>query len=287
MIECARERPLGILEIIPSRNERLGPLEIRRALPNASRTMIGPFIFMDQGGPIRVPRTPQSGVGEHPHAGLCTFTYLLSGHGYHLDSAGHSARIEAGDIALMTAGRGITHEERPHPEDPATELDIYFVQMWIALPDAAEDMPPAFELHRQTDLPERTFEQAHARVLIGDAWDLTAPTTQYTPTLFADLTLGPKGAIEIDDQYTERALYVLEGHARVDHASMPQHTLSLLAPGQTVHLESDQGCRVILFGGDAFPTRRFIAGSYVGSSMDKIRQWDAAYRSGQFPKIAR
>ncbi|MEL6300110.1 MAG: pirin family protein [Pseudomonadota bacterium] len=278
---------MAIIETLSPRVEHLGEIPVRRVLPNASRTMVGPFIFMDQGGPSRIKRTTQSGVGEHPHAGLCTFTYLLDGHGHHLDSAGHDERIETGDIALMTAGRGVTHEERPHPDDPATELDIYFVQMWIALPESHEDMAPAFERHLADKIPKISGDGIEARVLIGEAWGLIAPTTQYSPTLFCDVLLQRDTKIEIENRYEERALYILEGTGQIGGAQLYPHTLSVLQSGASLTLESEVGCRAVLFGGDGFPSPRFIAGSFVGSSMAKLRQWDADYRAGRFPRIER
>ncbi|MEO0323158.1 MAG: DoxX family protein [Myxococcota bacterium] len=56
----------------------------------------------------------------------------------------HEAVFRAGDIALMTAGRDITHEELPDPEDRAEVALIHFAQLWLALPDALEDAEPAF-----------------------------------------------------------------------------------------------------------------------------------------------
>ncbi|MEO1304344.1 MAG: pirin family protein [Pseudomonadota bacterium] len=278
---------MAVLQTIIPSAENLGPIEIRRVLPSSARQMVGPFIFMDQGGPATLPNGPNAGVGEHPHAGLSTFTYLLAGKGYHRDSAGHAASIQTGDIALMTAGSGITHEELPHPEDTSPVLDSYFVQMWLALPDEVEDMKPAFELHRADTLPIIEFGSGHARVLMGTAWGATAPTTCFIDTVFVDLDLRQGAPVPIEIDSDECALFVLEGDCDVSGSHLKRHTLSILDTGQSLTIKTSTHCRAVLFGGAAFPSRRYIGGSFVASSPEKIRDHKMRYIGGQFPAIAK
>ncbi|MEL7029496.1 MAG: pirin family protein [Pseudomonadota bacterium] len=260
-------------------------MQIRRILPSPQRQMIGPFIFMDQGGPATLPNLPDSGVAEHPHAGLSTFTYLLAGHGLHRDSAGHSAIIESGDIALMSAGSGITHEEGPDPNDGSATLQNYFVQMWLALPDEYEDMSPQFELHKATALPLISTAGGQVRLLMGSAWGETAPTTCFVETVFADIELPRHGIMNIESTCAERAIYVLEGDAAIDGVSVEQHTLVLLKAGGRPEISSVEGGRAILIGGEPFGSPRFIGGSFVASSKEKLRLRSDQYKSGMFPSI--
>lgn len=260
-------------------------MQIRRVLPSPQRQMVGPFIFMDQGGPARLPNSPDSGVAEHPHAGLSTFTYLLAGRGLHRDSAGHSAIIETGDIALMSAGSGITHEEKPDPNDPSETLQNYFVQMWLALPDEYEDMSPAFELHKAGSLPSITSKGGSVRLLMGDAWGETAPTTCHVETVFADIQLEENGKLNIESSCPERAVYMLEGRSVINGVQIEQHTLALLEPGGQPEISSVEGGRAILLGGSRFPTHRYIRGSFVGSSLEKLALRLEEYKSGKFPAI--
>lgn len=277
---------MTILQIIPAEAESLGAIPIHRVLPSSQRQMVGPFIFMDQGGPSEMPKNPDGGVAEHPHAGLSTFTYLLAGRGYHRDSAGFEAPIGAGDIALMTAGSGITHEERGDPDNPDPIEHVYFVQMWLALPDELEEMDPAFELHKQASLPLVRREGGTARVLMGTGWGATAPSTAYVETIFADITVDPGGRFPIEVTSEERGLYLLEGTATINGEDLPPHALCLIAPGGTPEITTRPGCRVILLGGAPFPTPRYVAGSFVASSQEKLLQLNTRYRTGDFPSIA-
>ena len=90
----------------------LGDFKVNRTLPAKQRTMVGPFIFVDEFGPARLPEGRGMDVRPHPHINLATVTYLFDGAIEHRDSIGSQQVIEPGAINLMTAGRGIVHSER-------------------------------------------------------------------------------------------------------------------------------------------------------------------------------
>src|SRR5690606_9233692 len=87
---------------------------VKRILPYRLRRMIGPFIFMDHGGPINLPvgANDNLDVLPHPHIGLSTVSYLFSGNVTHRDSLGVEQVIKPGEVNWMTAGKGIAHSER-------------------------------------------------------------------------------------------------------------------------------------------------------------------------------
>ena len=45
----------------------LGAFQVRRVLPSPARTMVGPFIFVDQFGPAVLPVGTAMDVRPHPH----------------------------------------------------------------------------------------------------------------------------------------------------------------------------------------------------------------------------
>ena len=93
---------------------------VHRALPSAARRAVGPFVFLDQFGPVQLAPGKGLDVRPHPHIGLATVTYLLEGALEHRDSLSSDQVIRPGDVNWMTAGRGIVHSERtPPPERQA------------------------------------------------------------------------------------------------------------------------------------------------------------------------
>ena len=99
-------------QIITPVTHDLGDFKVNRTLPARERTMVGPFIFVDEFGPARLPAGRGMDVRPHPHINLATVTYLFEGAIEHRDSIGSHQVIEPGAINLMTAGSGIVHSER-------------------------------------------------------------------------------------------------------------------------------------------------------------------------------
>ena len=186
----------------------------------------------------------------------------------------------------MSAGSGVTHEEMPERKAIGTIQDVYFVQLWIALPEQFENRQPTFEVHRQSEIPEVEFEDAYAWLLIGEAWEKCAPTTQHSKTILSDLLIEPGGSISTLPDFEERAVYLLEGRASLDDEALDAHRLAVIEPGSDPVLRSDEGCRALLLGGDKFPSARFVSGSFVGSSKAFVTQKTRAFQKGEFPKLS-
>ncbi|QZD95709.1 pirin family protein [Qipengyuania gelatinilytica] len=69
---------------------------------------------------------PKSGFPTHPHNDMEIITYVRTGAITHRDSMGNEGRTEAGDVQVMSAGRGVAHSEM-NLEDEETTL----FQIWI------------------------------------------------------------------------------------------------------------------------------------------------------------
>src|SRR5690349_21098485 len=75
-----RDPASPIETVILPRTRDLGDgFEVRRALPSMRRRMVGPFIFLDQMGPMVLRSGQGLDVRPHPHIGLATVTYLFEG----------------------------------------------------------------------------------------------------------------------------------------------------------------------------------------------------------------
>lgn len=81
-------------------------------------------------GPLRVINDDivraGTGFGLHPHRNMEIITYVRKGAIIHTDSLGNEGRTQAGDVQVMTAGRGITHAEKSAPDQ-----DTQLFQIWI------------------------------------------------------------------------------------------------------------------------------------------------------------
>ncbi|HEY7006508.1 MAG TPA: pirin-like C-terminal cupin domain-containing protein, partial [Sphingomicrobium sp.] len=203
----------------------------------------------------------------------------------HRDSIGSHAVIEPGAINLMTAGSGIVHSERSpqalRPEGPS----LYGMQTWIALPDGREEVDPAFDHVPSTGLPLVEDGAARARVLMGNLWGSTAATRCDSPTVYADIDLGTGGSIPIDAGADERGVMLVGGEAELDGRPLDVFSLYVLRPGHEARLSSASGARLMLMGGQAFTTRRYVFWNFVSSSRDRINQAKDDWKAMRFALV--
>jgi redox-sensitive bicupin YhaK (pirin superfamily) len=263
----------------------LGAFQVRRALPARERTMVGPFIFVDQFGPAQLKPGEGMDVRPHPHINLATVTYLFEGAIRHKDSLGSDQRIEPGAINLMTAGKGIVHSERSPADTRAVGPGFYGMQTWLALPDGREEIDPAFEHVPGRDLPVVEGEGVTARVLMGSLWGRTAATTCHSPTIYADILLEAGASVPLDSEADERAIMLTEGEANIDGERLAPFSLYVLAPGHVPTLRAASASRLMLMGGEAFATPRHVYWNFVSSSRDRIAQAKEDWIERKFPLV--
>ena len=275
----------SVLETIVPVTHDLGAFKVNRTLPAKQRTMVGPFIFVDEFGPARLPAGQGMDVRPHPHINLATVTYLFDGAIEHRDNIGSHQVIEPGAINLMTAGSGIVHSERSPQDLRPQGPSLYGMQTWLALPDGGEEVAPAFDHVPATGLPLVEDGAARARVLMGTLWGATAATPQHSPTIYADIELASGGSLAIDAEADERAITLVGGEAVLDGQPIDPFALYVLRPGHQARLSSASGARAMLMGGQAFATRRYVFWNFVSSSRDRINQAKDDWKAQRFPLI--
>lgn len=268
--------------IIKARKADIGGLEVGRLLPARERRMIGPFVFLDHGGPIDlpafIPRTLD--VLPHPHIGLSTVTYLFDGTLTHRDSLGVEQVIRPGDVNWMTAGRGISHSERF--EGPFRESGGAFnlLQAWVALPAELEETVPSFHHHGRQELP--VFEEggAWARLIAGTAFGVSAPVKTHSPLFYMHVELQPGAKAALPSEHPERAAYVVKGCVEVaGHAYRPGEML-VLAPGASPLITALEASTLMLLGGEPLGPRH-IWWNFVSSRKERIEQAKADWQAGR------
>jgi len=79
------------LELTEAREGHVGTITVRRMLPLRTRRSVGAWCFIDHYGPMDVDGMAGMNVPPHPHIGLQTVTWLLTGNVLHRDSLGFGA----------------------------------------------------------------------------------------------------------------------------------------------------------------------------------------------------
>ena len=273
----------AIEHLIIPRTSDIGGFSVRRALPSSRRRLVGPFIFFDRMGPAVLRPGEALDVRPHPHIGLSTVTYLFDGEIRHMDSLGTEKVIRPGDINLMTAGRGIVHSERTPDNLRGHPLAMSGLQTWLALPDDKEEINPAFAHTEKTDLPLINDGGATGRVVIGSFEGVTSPVKVFSDTLYVDLQLRPGAKFPFAAGHEERAVYILSGSLVVAGDRFEQDQLLIFRPGDAITLEAaEKDCHLMLFGGAALNSKRYIWWNFVSSSKERIEKAKEEWRTGRF-----
>jgi redox-sensitive bicupin YhaK (pirin superfamily) len=282
-----------ILHLSPHAKDLGGGFTVRRLLPAAARQAVGPFVFFDHFGPITAQPADNHDVRPHPHIGLATVTYLYEGATLHHDSTGALQRIEPGAINWMTAGRGIVHSERTPPDLRTVARRSHGLQLWAALPESLEETAPAFAhtpaaLLPVVDLPARGGA-ARLKLLVGSAFGLRSPVITASPTLFADIEIGPGASLVLSPSDTpdapERALYPTSGSLLVDERPCPAFMMALLPTGRAPVLQAGpQGARLALIGGEPLG-HRFMYWNFVSSRRERLLQAADDWAAGRFEPV--
>src|SRR6195952_2184576 len=177
--------PRPALDLLPGKEVLLGEgTRVRRLLPTLGRRLVGAWAFVDSYGPDDITGSSGMQVPPHPHTGLQTVSWLLEGEVHHRDSLGSDVTFGPGELALMTAGDGIAHSEQSPVAHPRL---LHGAQLWVALPDAAREVAPAFEHHDR--LPGFSSDGFTATVLMGSFGGATSPGTTHSPLVGVDLAL--------------------------------------------------------------------------------------------------
>jgi redox-sensitive bicupin YhaK (pirin superfamily) len=267
--------------VIETRCRDLGGFEVGRVLPFSKRRMVGPFIFFDRMGPVDFPPgIPRSvDVRPHPHIGLATFTYLLAGEIMHRDSVGSQQAIRPGELNLMTAGRGITHSERfERARSEGGRLDG--VQVWVALPDEAEEIEPAFAHHSADELPTFEADGVRGRLIAGEAFGYRAPVKTNSPLFYIHCELAAGASVELPPQYAEAAVYVGSGTVEIDGAAIAEGRMAVFARGKRATVTASAPAVLMLLGGEPVGPR-FIEWNFVSSTRERIERAKADWVAGR------
>ncbi|KTD66614.1 pirin [Legionella santicrucis] len=273
------------MELIP-RTVDLGGFQVGRVLPSKEKRTVGPFVFWDQAGPNELLSGKGLDVRPHPHIGLSTMTYLFSGRLEHRDTLGSHQIIASGDVNLMTAGRGIAHSERTPHQDRFYPHPFFGIQCWLALPLTKEEINPSFTHYDKSVIPtDNDSKNMSLRIVAGEWGGIKSPVFTFNDALFVECKLKANAALIIPKTIEERAIYILSGEIVIDNNSYHCAKMLILKTGTEIKVTAVDDTHIIILGGAALETRRYVWWNFVASSKERIEQAKLDWKTGKFGKI--
>ncbi|WP_333983685.1 pirin family protein [Ectopseudomonas khazarica] len=272
------------LQLIRPRAEDISGQPILRPLPSARFRSIGPFVFFDHMLEQAYPAGRGMNIAQHPHIGLSTLTYLFEGQLQHKDSLGSDQLVEPGDVSWMTAGDAVAHVERTPQAQLGQNKRLHGLQVWLALPEAEERCAPSYSHHPASSLPCSDALGVRITLIAGKGFCLESPVAVRSPTLYAELRLAAGANLVIPAEYSERALYLIDGDAELDGEALPTRAMAVIPAGETPLLGACGECHLALIGGEPIGPRR-MNWNFVASSAELIDQARQRWAAGDWPQV--
>jgi redox-sensitive bicupin YhaK (pirin superfamily) len=279
-------------------------VKLRRAFGFGSTRETDPFLLFDDFRNER-PQDYIAGFPWHPHRGIETITYVLSGTVAHGDSLGNAGELGAGDVQWMTAGSGILHQEMPKG-DPQGRMHGF--QLWANLPSALKMTKPRYQDVLGKDIPEITDDDGtRVRVVCGSFWGERGPVEGVAADpRYLDVWVPPGKRKTLPVAMGQNGFaYVFEGDGDFRDASPPggvltdqggpvetlarertgNRSLVLFDPGDEVTVQAgEQGIRFLLVSGKPIEEPVAWYGPIVMNTNAELQQAISDLREGTFIK---
>lgn len=253
-----------------------------RVLGNRDVYDFDPFLMLDSFDSTD-PKDYTAGFPWHPHRGIETITYLISGRIEHMDSLGNKGTIESGESQWMTAGSGILHQEMPI----ASERMLGF-QLWLNLPQKEKMSEPAYLGITQDMIPVMESDRAKIRVLSGGYGGVSGVLPRHIQAGILDVSLPKNERIILPTKPEETVFaFLILGEAIIDAHMISEKTAVLFGAGDSVSIEAtpDHDLRFILFSGKALHEPIAWGGPIVMNTRAELDLAFEELRNGSFIKL--
>lgn len=167
------------------------------------------------------------GFETHGHRDMEIISYVVSGALKHEDNTGNEYVVPAGDIQVMSAGRGIMHSEF----NPSSEEPVNFLQIWI-VPNEKGGTPS----YTQKTFGSNVGGNEKLELLVsGDGRDGSLKIKQNAS--ISRLTLKAQEVWQRNTEGQKGYLHIISGEAKASVKSV--HGATELGPGDAIGIYED------------------------------------------------
>lgn len=259
-------------------------VHLKRSIGTRTLDYLDPFLLLDH-FQSKNRADYEAGFPLHPHRGIETVTYLLTGVVRHRDSAGNAGEIGPGDLQWMSAGRGILHEEMPQVRPEG----IAGFQLWVNLPRKQKMSAPRYQNIEAREIPElKAPGGATVRVIAGIVDGVSGPINGIAaePT-YLDVRLPAGGFFAHAVPLGHSAFaYLFEGEARFgsgDGALITAPKLVVWDDGDAIEARAEgNAARFLVVSGAPLnePVARY--GPFVMNTREEIQRTLRELQHGTF-----
>jgi len=280
----------AITHILAGRAKAITPEEtVLQPLPHKDFRFANPFIVLHHLKPETIPAGSFFRIHPHPHRGFAPVTFMLQGEGYHKDNAGHDARIKAGDVQWMFAGKGILHSEGPTKELLQSGGIQELVQLWINVPKAHKWDDPFYQSAARDQQP-RVLQQegVDLRLASGEYDNATGPLKSFTPiiTISGTISQGERIQFTATPGYWT-LIYLIKGSACINQESVAPYNLVVFEQaGEEIILTAEEDTQILFLSAEPITEPVAAKDNFVMNTQEEIEQAIADYNNGIFGTLS-
>lgn len=227
----------NVLNQFPSKPVMEGAgVRVRRSLGGGELRTYDPYLLLDEFDSIH-PSDYMAGFPWHPHRGMETVTYMLSGEVEHADSLGNKGVISSGGVQWMTAGSGIIHQEMPRK----WQGRMRGFQLWVNLPARLKMKNPKYRGVEAGDMQSVDLGNGvTANVIAGKLEGTTGPIHDLsTAASYVHFRIPSKTDFEIPLEKSHSAFaYVFDGAGDFGGARVAAGSMATLSNGDLLSVKS-------------------------------------------------
>jgi quercetin 2,3-dioxygenase len=259
-------------------------VNLKRVFGSNEVTMFDPFLLFDHFGSEN-PQDYIKGFPWHPHRGIETVTYMLTGEVEHGDSMGNSGVISSGDIQWMTAGSGIIHQEMPQKYNGRMQG----FQLWVNLPAKKKMIDPKYRGITQDQVPTAQKEGAQIKVIAGTIEGTKGVVQDLAVDVeYFDVKLASSKTFEHQTKKDYKTFaYVVEGLCYFDDKLIESGQCVLYAEGDSVKIKAKTDTRFLFVSGEPLNEPVAWGGPIVMNTQEELEKAFEELDMGTFIKSNR
>ena len=257
-------------------------VKLKRSIGTPLFDYFDPFLMLDEFGSENKDDYI-GGFPPHPHRGIETVTYMLSGDFEHEDSTGAKGKMSSGDVQWMKTGGGIIHSEMP----AMSEGKLHGFQLWINMPAKLKMSKPEYIYIDAKQMQVHKDSEKKIKIIAGKFNDVEGPIKGHNvDPVYFDVELKKDKTFNFNLSPTHNSfVYLIEGEIKIgdkNHDKVNGSTLIILRKGEKLKVKGVTKSKFLLVSGKPIGEPIARGGPFVMNTKEEILKALEDYQSGNF-----
>ena len=257
-------------------------VKLKRSMGIPELDFIDPFLMFDEFGSENKDDYI-AGFPDHPHRGIETVTYMLSGEFRHEDSTGNKGDLGPGSVQWMTAAGGIIHSEMPIMK----EGKLHGFQLWVNMPAKLKMSKPSYQNIEPKEIPEFKDQEKKIKIIAGKYQDKIGPVKGISvDPIYIDVELEKDKIFNFIIPSSHNAfVYLVTGEIIIGnkkHEQLKNSNLICLQNGNDLKISAIKKSKFLVIAGKPIGEPIARGGPFVMNTKEEILKAVQDYHSGNF-----